>query len=407
MPLTLIGNNTYRWTYPNGETVEIGDAATGVFRPHMKFNRWGECSIGLGFPGIAAMSQVVNGDTIVAENAGYKLEWSPTPVSSLYNEFGGYDWKITLKAKPPTNSFAFAFDSTNVVASHQPVLTAQEILFGATRPDHVVNSIAFFHATKGGTVSVSDVARGLTTGKIGHWYRMQAVDSSPIPKTAWLDWSLPSANIIRGTIDQNFLNAATYPVVLSPIGDTFGFTTKGGSQGSIENTFWGSKVTGAAGTGVSISAWLIVTTTTHSTKCCVYTYATKTPFTNGDTEAKNLTTAVDGSVVTTFNFSVAPTLTAATYGLIPWSISTTGDCKIYYDLTGGTALLYDSRNYNGWPTSYWIEYADYKISIYCTYTPPVSGWTGIAKVSGVTQAALGKIDGVAKAAIAKINGRAV
>ncbi len=47
-----------------------------------------------------------------------------------------------------------------------------------------------------------------------------------------------------------------------------------------------------------------------------------------------------------------------------------------------------------------------KVEIRVTYTPG-NGWANIAKVSGVTSAAMGKMNGVAVAAIAKVRGVAV
>ena len=230
MPLSIAPINDTTYTTKIGvEDVEIGNLAKETFEPNLKLPRWGECVINL-CPDIPEIQTArIEGDSVISEDSERKFEWKPTPVNKDFNEFGGIDWEITLKKKPLSNLFPFKYDAVNTVAYHQASLkeiysigpqldgpdivsvTDTEVLgYGGVvltrRPEHVVNSIAFYHNSKGGWVTKEEVAKGLTTGKIGHLYRMRVRDS--VGKTTWFNWLPPEPATITGYIDQKFLDTA-------------------------------------------------------------------------------------------------------------------------------------------------------------------------------------------------------
>jgi hypothetical protein len=402
MLLEDIGNNTFRYKYKDDTEVDIGNKAVSQFRPHLNFKRWKkqdgtpECEIGLGFPGINSIGFSINGDEITAENVNFKFGMKPTPINKLFNELGGYDWIITLKKKPPTNSFSFSYNPVNVVAYHQPPLTQEftagwsdefqcEIAVTETdvtrvsdgkvldhRPEHVVNSIAFYHATKGRMVTHTDADRGLTTGKVGHLYRMKVTDSAS--HTTWANWTL-SGNAIILTVDSVFLNSAIYPVVIAPVGDTFGYTSEGGSDWSIESNEVGQVwACPSAGEATGMSAYLETTTYKKNAVLLIYDALDpdSNPITNGLCVEKTVNLGSDAKV--DFVFIANPTLAATNYRLVAWGASGSGAFYVNYDDAVGFTADSVGQTYDPDLSDYgdnvdWAQTADRKVSVFCTFTP--------------------------------------
>lgn len=362
-----LGKNTYKYTQPSGHTVEIGNKDVSQFRPHIKFNKWdGECGIGLGFPDIMSLSPIINGDVITAGNTSYQFEWTPTSPKEGFNDEGGYDWRITLKKKPPVNSISFIYDASNVVAYHQPPLTQPEIDGGAIRPDHVVNSIAFYHSTKKAIHTSQTEANKYKCGKVGHLYRMKCTDSSPIPKTAWADWSL-SDNIIILTIDQMYLNNAIYPVMVAPIGDTFGYTTAGSSQESWSANYilaGGTTYSPSSdGTGVSMSVCLS-NGKNDKFKGAIYEGTTLI----GETPASD-TIPDETKQWVTANLSGSPQLNSASVYYLAFNIN--GTLTYWFDSETPKSRYKNSNFALAFPNPITWDDTNYdarKVSIYCTYT---------------------------------------
>ena len=357
-----------------GETITIGglEKAT-TFKPAVIFSRFGgESSVGLTFVpaiGNAFSTSTLNGKAVTASTDVYSIKYEATPTKAGFNELGGLDMTITLLSNPSTNILTFTYDHTLATAYLQPPLTQAEIDEGCVRPDYVVNSIAFYHETKGGTVTQTDADRGLTTGKIGHLYRMRCTDSSTIPKTTWLDWSLSGGNII-GTIDATWLSTATYPVTIAPVGDTFGFGTGGGTEVDIYgDDVYGMVATGASGTGVSISAYLRRYSSNKYMKGVLVKDSDLTIIANGTGSASAAIPAADDWVVS--SFAVAPTITAIDYvvGMI-----VSGDAGYHYDATAGYTRKVDASNSYATPADLGsaTSTASRRVSIYCTYTPAAS-----------------------------------
>jgi hypothetical protein len=361
----------------------------------MVFPRWQgyawNASIGLSMAvpanalAIAGMTSSNTANSVTASNSYFSITYSGVDVKPGYNEGGGVDVNITLK-KSVGNTLAFAYNKTNVNAYLQPSLTlewtvGQDLGNGRTvasvtdtdvtdnlgnnvahRPDYVVNSIAFMHSSQGGMVSDVQAATGLTTGQIGMLYRMKMTGANGV--TAWADWSIPN-----GTNLWLNLNTAgmTYPIVISPAGDTFGYTTAGSSAGAVYGTldFSSPGYTGVSGTGTSITANC---SGDLSTAMALYTFngSTYSLVTNG---ATNLGSG-DGWI--TANFTSSPTLTATTYYLAWSNAGTRFDYDaINYNSTGGytgysKAMTFGSRWLASFSSPSSIGTA--QLSIYCTYT---------------------------------------
>lgn len=212
---------------------EIGKVGDAQFKPHLKFLGHNDrYSFTLGLNVTGNFSPMLQGDGwLFTGNTNYEFRWKPTSPKLGFNDRGGMDWVIVLKKKPAINYLNFDYDHTLLDAFHQPALTAQEIAEGAVRPDYVVNSIAFYMSDRNGMNRGQPEADEFRCGKLGHLYRMRLQDA--LGNLSWADWSLEGTSQIRLSADPAWLNVATYPVTIMPVGDTFGYTTAGGSYTSL------------------------------------------------------------------------------------------------------------------------------------------------------------------------------
>ena len=190
---------------------------------------------------VPTLQGAVGSQKIVTVNSKMSISHLVTPVNRLYNEYGGIDCIITLLSKPSSNMLVFDYDSTNLQPFLQPPLTAEEMARAVIRPDYVVNSIAWYHTSKGGMVTPSDVASRIKTGKAFHQYRMTVSDAKG--GKSWADWSILNGSQFGLVLDDGFMAKAAYPVVIQPSGDTFGYTTHGGSIDNYSaNYMFGSRL---------------------------------------------------------------------------------------------------------------------------------------------------------------------
>ena len=246
--ITPVSSNNYRVNFV-GTDSEI-DINAGT----MTVSKWGgESTFSLTLPESISktLKKVASTSSSVAwSNKDYIFTYSPTGIIEGFNEQGGMDLSITLKTKPSTNTLSFSFNATNVNAYLQPPLTPEEIAEGNVRPDHIVNSIAFY-----GNENQVNCIQGRTdyaTGKIGHLFRLKDSEGR------WADWSI-SGNTITLTFDQKTLDTATYPMTVAPIGDEFGITSVGGTSSGWGTTYW----RGELGSAVAFSGEI--------TECHIYT----------------------------------------------------------------------------------------------------------------------------------------
>jgi hypothetical protein len=276
--------NYYEIDYPgSGSKIEIGDVSkAGDFKPDLTISTWNK---EVEFKLIASsdiektsqLTATTANDTVSASNGEWTFEYKPVESKEGFNEKGGLDIVITAKEKPSTNKLYFSYDSKTVTPYYQGPLTDEyqdgwseefqcEIAVSETqvmvakdtdemeagtvlceRPDYVVGSIAFYadgkanHATGGVNYA---------TGKVGHLYAMQC-------NGEWCRWSIEGNHIVL-TIPDNVYDGK-YPIEIDPVGDTFGYTSVGGStRSSSSDTIVGGYGTATSnGTATQISVYIV------------------------------------------------------------------------------------------------------------------------------------------------------
>jgi hypothetical protein len=110
-------------------------------------------------------------------------------------------------------------------------------------------------------VTTAQAATGLTTGQMGMLYALICHDSSAVQQTGYATWSISGSNF---TLTLPTFTNPVYPIVLSPAGDTFGYTTAGSSSfysNSNGTEEYGgrpfpSTANGGTATSIQYSGWL-------------------------------------------------------------------------------------------------------------------------------------------------------
>jgi hypothetical protein len=339
---------------------------------------------------------------IATANSNYSLSVKPTEPKEGFNDLGGIDLVFTLNQKlvTPPSSFIFTFgDGIGVTGYHQPSLldlgykdgwsdefkdtiTVTETDILGTKltkirqtpisyihcPVHVVNSIAFYADGKSGDYSLLG-GKDYKAGKVGHLYRMQAIDSHS--NMAFMDWSIVSGNLVLNDT-TGFLQTAEYPVIIQPLGDTFGYGTPGALSTTQAYIVYQSVVAGTAGTGTSMSASIADADWVDSEwwQMGVYTKSgtTFTLLSNGTT-----TRGLDGANTQHWqsqDFTAAPTFTATNYSLVGCSSLTDAGILFYYDTVAGQSTGTEGTQ-TECPASFSSSdsVTNRKYSIYVTYTP--------------------------------------
>jgi len=330
----------------------------------------------------------LEGDSVKLSNSIYNLTVKPTGIIPGVNEYGGIDYIIVLNKKPSSNKISFGFNSDVLQPYLQPALTAEwnvgKRLDGLRtvgsvtanevrddignlrfyRSDNVVNSIAWRHKTKGGMVTPDDVTNRITTGKGVHFYAMKltAADGS------WImcPWILESGNLASVLLDQTFLNTKPYPMILAPIGDTFGYTSIGGSTEGLDysGVITSCLFTGAAGTATSIS-WYTAVFGTPNVEYGLY--AADDPSTLVDSSVELV--AQTGTSWKAADLNSSQAVTASPYRICITPNAATVQVK--YDTGDTNQGKYKTTAYGSWPSSVtWNNwsYNSNKHSAYVTYT---------------------------------------
>lgn len=153
-------------------------------------------------------------------------------------EENGIELEILLDSKPPNNVFKFTGNvPKNCRAWYQkPLDFNQQLKLNVQQPANVAGSFAIYHADKANNE--------YGTGKIGHIYRPIAHDAKGLKvfcdfinyKKLSEDNESIEVDFAYGfdiLVPQEFLDSATYPVVVDP---TFGYTTAGASNTSFGDT---------------------------------------------------------------------------------------------------------------------------------------------------------------------------
>jgi hypothetical protein len=336
------------------------------------------------FPNMTLLGQNEQAVATTA-NSQVGIKVQPTAPKEEFNDFGGLDLIFTFLSKPSTSTWTFKMaDNQGITSILNPPLTlacspsvtavsadgtAAYDIHGrliVSRPIHVVNSIAFYFDKQGDYTAFGGKWYGC--GKFGHLYRLKATDS--INNSAWFDWSLSGNNPVL-TDTTGFLNTAIYPVILAPVGDTFGFSGNGASAyGSDTDIFAGSIFPGSAGTVTKLSVYCRNYQAANNPQCKgVITDSSGIIIANGITNAIAI---ANNAALAWYDltFPVNPTTSAANYVL--------GAIFYYYHdfrFDGGDANQgwIDTTNNFTTPTNPSDAALNTnKFSIYATYTPAAS-----------------------------------
>lgn len=380
-----IAKNTYQNLMPSGDTVEIGDKDSLDFKPHLKLNRFGgECFIKVGLPVTEKSLPIIDGDRITWEGRGRHIIMYPLAPDKQM-ELGGYEYEIVLDKKPRSNKIILDIQSQGLKFFYQPPLhpdhpTWYEGEDGYSyRPENIVGSYAVYHATKGGMVTLQDVARGITTGQGLIIFRPRIVNAIG----QWM-WEEQYIDPVTGkqiiTIPQEMIEGGHYPL-RHVAGDTFGYTTKGGSTKDIDTFRYYNEhqLTAGSGTADSIT-WYIYRSGPVGENLKVGLY--------NDSEARIATCSPQSFPSNqddwlTVALSTNPDLTQNEYYWLGGRTDGAGgSVKCYYN-TNSIYYGYHSADYASFPPADFTDVTKTTgrlFSVYCTYTPAVPPPTFIPRV---------------------------
>jgi len=387
--------------------IEIGDQSKStVFKPDLIISQWnGEASFKLIAPTDInekqQLSSSLSNDKVTALNGDWQFEYKATEPKEGFNEFGGLDIIITAKIPPKSNRIEFTYDSSTVTPYLQPPFTEEwttgqdlgdkrivgkvtetdvydeEDNLIAHRPAYAVGSLAFY---ANGKTNYEIGKVNYATGQVGILYAMKC-------NGQWCRWSVDKDKIVL-TIPQEVIDKGDYPLVIQPVGDTFGYTTLGASESNVlasttkmlyncTNTNL-PIYTGAVGTGSSMTVGGRTTAghTAH-VEMALYTNPSSTYGTlvdNSQTSEITIDTAVKGW----WSANNSPTTAA-----VPYFLTIEGDANWsnygYMAYTSNTNYVCDYRpsiTYKtfpaNWTTSIYTQMNSVLMSIYVTYTEAAS-----------------------------------
>jgi len=162
-------------------------------------------------------------DRVEWKTADIEMHTYPLPAGEGMED-GGFEIDIVLKKKPKSNVFDFQITGwEDLNFFYQPTLTQEEIDEGTFRPDNVIGSYAVYHKF------LANHRKGSTNyavGKVYHIFRPKVIDA--LGFEVWGELSYIDG-VLSVTVDQTFLDTATYPVRVDPV---FGYTALGASDSS-------------------------------------------------------------------------------------------------------------------------------------------------------------------------------
>jgi len=196
----------------------------------LALNKWGnEVLFELELDSVKADKFTETGDTLeLVDDKGVKMRTYPInerKTKEFYGDFdnfiqveeGGIRFEIEFPSKPNKNIISIPIKTHNLHFTYQPFLTMEEIDGGHIRPLNVEGSYAVYHTSKKNNK--------WKTGKAFHIYRPIVEDA--LGDKAWCKLEVnKSQSELTITIPKQFLDTATYPIILDP---DLGYSTIGGS----------------------------------------------------------------------------------------------------------------------------------------------------------------------------------
>ena len=279
---------------------------------------------------------------------------------------GDLEYEIIFSSQPKSSEILFDLKcSKGLEFYQQPALTEDEIAKGCIRPENVVGSYAVY---------CNKANNKYQTGKVCHIYRPFLIDAKG--NVSWCTLFVdPSAGVIQIIMDEKWLAAANYPVMLDP---TFGYTTVGGTLSWNVNCIrTGYFAASESGTLTSITAYVIVELANKNCKSKMALYNSTREFLRGMAE-KTLNRSTTSPAWETYDILTPQSITAAYYHFAFWAQVGEGSSYsgLYWD-SGGTSNINSSVPYisgdNDWPASLDLDTENKKMSIYATYELPASG----------------------------------
>lgn len=340
---------------------EVGDAMQDDFFPQFKTKHWdNECNFS---------ARLVAGQGAVTEHDGKLAYDDGEQIARFYekdtgDEDGGFEFDVVLPKKPKSNVIRWTIQHKGLDFFYQPELTPKDIEEGAERPENVVGSYAVYHKT-GRNNKVG--GKEYRTGKAFHIYRPKAHDA--LNNEVWCDLNIDEvAGELTVTVPQDFLNSATYPVVVDP---TFGYTTAGGSYGNgFGKTTYSKAILSEDGDLTQLSMyidWNFSGSGTFNSAIYSDSSGAASKLATADAIAKSNGVAWEDA-------SISYSATADTYWLAESDGSGSANYRWYYDT--GTAGDSDSdTTYTVLPTTASLSgtLTNYLWSIYATYTASGGG----------------------------------
>ena len=361
--------------------VEIGDSKQPDFKPQFKIKRWdNEVNFSM-----RAIEEA--GATMVEKDGKVKYKGKDIEVHQYEKteagEDGGFEFEWVLNKKPESNVLRTTIQHKGLDFFYQPEITDEEALASMfdgdkrtleeikreMRPENVVGSYAVYHSTK-----QNNIVGGMEyqIGKAFHIYRPHAVDADGVK--VWCELDITESELTV-TVPEDFLNKASYPVVVDP---TFGYTSEGAStQYSIRNEITGSwyNLTEDADV-VSISAFAQVIDSsggaTTNYKFGIYDQSDNS-FVGQTTQG----TSFDNNP--TLNISGTVSLTSGNYYLVIWNDSPSGSygngySTLKYDSGATGKGGQDGSSFGTFPNPWSPSAQSREYSIYATYTASGGGY---------------------------------
>jgi hypothetical protein len=353
----------YKKTKGDGIEIEVGDTKQVDFYPQIKSKHWANES---------NFSLRLKEDIVGATYSDKKgiVEWAKGDLKArFYNkdegfENGGFEFEVEFATKPISNVVEFTIESKGLVFYKQNLLTNEElIVVSQQRTEAQIESYAVFHDSK--------KDNKYKTGKAFHIFRPDIIDKDN--NKVWCNMDIVG-DTLKITIPQNFLDTATYPIILDP---TFGYTTIGGTTtGTItSNTYLCTKFTSAADGTIDDINWYINALGNQNMTMGAYDEAGGVPVNIiADSGSSSITNGT-GWVTKTASGSITNTDIFYLNGWVSFQ-------SVYYYDSGGTAQTFFKDGTSGiYPT--WQDPAttassftqSIVFSVYANYTATVSATT--------------------------------
>ena len=337
-------------------------------KPEIRLQKWnGEIDFGITYDDqdfVGANAKMHGNNLIRWQAASSKEEVHAYPLKAQADMVdGGFEIEIVLSEKPNKNTFDFKIDGhEDLDFFYQPELTSEQIAEGAYRPENVTGSYAVYHKEKKNHVLGET---NYATGKAFHIYRPKISDAAG--KEVWgeLDYSKGKLTVV---VPEDFLDTATYPVVVDP---TFGYTTAGASYTLAgTNEFYAVSYSSPSdyGSFTSMSIYCDTSSGSANIKSGIYSSGTLVSDSVGSPVA--CTSAAGWKSP---SYSTTPTLNPST-GYIFGAFTFGGNARMYYDWQSPYLGRKDNSNNYSNPDQNLgsVNVLGDRFSIYVTYAEAVN-----------------------------------